>query len=206
LLWLPLPFYAISIAWGGVPLFIPVWWPFSYYNTRYALELLPAIAVCWAAAAWLLMRAHRRRFWQLAVVAGTLLVVAASYASIRYSVPVCLREVRANGGARYAMDGQLAVILRRLPPDASILMYIGDHGGALQRAPVPLRRTINEGSNKLWQAALREPARAADYIIATDGDAVADAVREHPLGLMIVGVVDAPWQRPIRIYRPIQNP
>ena len=206
LLWLPLPFYAVAIAWGGVPLFIPVWWPFSYYNTRYALELLPAIAVCWATAAWVLMRAHRGRFWQFAVVAGTLLVVAASYASIRYSVPVCLREVRANGGARYALDGQLAVILRRLPPDASILMYIGDHGGALQRAPVPLRRTINEGSHKLWVLALQEPARAADYIIATDGDAVSDAVGQHPQGLMIVGVVDAPWQRPIRIYRPIQKP
>jgi len=204
LLWLPLPFYAISIAWGGVPIFIPVWWPFSYYNTRYALQLLPAVALCWAAAAWLLMRAHRSPLWRAAVIAGTLVVVAASYASIRYSVPITLREVRANGGARSAIDAQLATVLRRLPPDASILMYIGDHGGAFQRATIPLRRTIHEGNRDEWKAALQNPAASADYIIAADGDSVSDAVRRHPEGLMIVGVVEAPWQRAVRIYRPIK--
>src|SRR5208283_3621385 len=32
LLWTPLVFYALSIAYGCVPIFIPTWWPFSYYN------------------------------------------------------------------------------------------------------------------------------------------------------------------------------
>ena len=34
LLWLPLPFYAYSIAYGSVPIFIPLWWPHSFYNTQ----------------------------------------------------------------------------------------------------------------------------------------------------------------------------
>ena len=205
LLWLPLPFYAISIAWGGVPIFIPVWWPFSYYNTRYALELLPALAVFWAVAAWVVLRSHRGKYWKCVATAAALVYVAFSYGSIWRTVPICLREVRANGGARYAMDGRLAAILRRLPQDSTVLMYLGDHGGALQRAAIPLKRTINEGNYELWRQAMENPT-AADYVIATDGDQVADAVRSHPEGLMIVGVVDAPWQRPIRIYRPIGNP
>ncbi len=45
LLWLPLAFYALSIAYGSVPIYIPVWYPFSYYNVRYGLELLPVFAV-----------------------------------------------------------------------------------------------------------------------------------------------------------------
>src|SRR5208282_2716338 len=45
LLWAPLPFYALSIAYGSVPLFVPTWWPFSQYNVRYGLQLLPAFAV-----------------------------------------------------------------------------------------------------------------------------------------------------------------
>ena len=45
MLWLPLPFYMLSIAYGGVPIFMPVWWPFSYYNVRYGVELLPGFAV-----------------------------------------------------------------------------------------------------------------------------------------------------------------
>ena len=45
LLWLPLPFYIYSIAYGSVPIFIPQLWPHSYYNARYGMEMLPALAV-----------------------------------------------------------------------------------------------------------------------------------------------------------------
>ena len=44
-LWLPLPFYIYSISYGSVPVFLPVWWPHSWYNTRYGLEMLPAFAL-----------------------------------------------------------------------------------------------------------------------------------------------------------------
>src|SRR5437762_394715 len=45
LLWVALPFYMFSMAYGGVPIFVPEWWPFSFYNVRYGLEMLPALAV-----------------------------------------------------------------------------------------------------------------------------------------------------------------
>ena len=45
LLWLPVPFYAYSVAFGSVPIFLPVWWPHSWYNTRYGMEMLPAFAL-----------------------------------------------------------------------------------------------------------------------------------------------------------------
>ena len=38
-------FYALSIAYSGVPLFLPAWWPFTWYNLRYGLQLLPLFAV-----------------------------------------------------------------------------------------------------------------------------------------------------------------
>ncbi len=50
LLWLPLPFYIYSIAWGHIPMFIPQMYPGSYYNSRYGMELLPAFAICTAVA------------------------------------------------------------------------------------------------------------------------------------------------------------
>ena len=45
LLWLPLPFYVYSIAWGSVPIFIPQVYPHAWYNSRYGMELLPAFAL-----------------------------------------------------------------------------------------------------------------------------------------------------------------
>jgi hypothetical protein len=47
----------------------------------------------------------------------------------------------------------------------------------LQRAGIPLKRTINEGDYYQWPGALRDPAASASLIVAIDGDAVAKAVR-----------------------------
>jgi hypothetical protein len=38
-------FYAYSVAYGSVPIFLPPWWPHSWYNTRYGMEMLPAFAL-----------------------------------------------------------------------------------------------------------------------------------------------------------------
>jgi hypothetical protein len=53
LLWIPLFFYVYSVAYGSVPIFIPQLYPHSYYNARYGMELLPALALfaCIALAA-----------------------------------------------------------------------------------------------------------------------------------------------------------
>ena len=45
LLWVPLAFYVYSVAYGSVPIFIPQLYPHSYYNARYGMELLPALAL-----------------------------------------------------------------------------------------------------------------------------------------------------------------
>jgi len=39
---MPLPFYAYSVAWGSVPIFIPLWWPHScVQHPLTAWEMLP---------------------------------------------------------------------------------------------------------------------------------------------------------------------
>jgi hypothetical protein len=54
LLWVPPAFYVYSVAYGSVPIFIPELYPHSYYNARYGMEMLPALALfaSVAAAAW----------------------------------------------------------------------------------------------------------------------------------------------------------
>ena len=75
LLWTPLPFYALSIAYGSVPIFVPEWWPHSYYNVRYGMELIPIFCVSVAFLASLGKRAMLPGRWQVAfpivVLAGT---------------------------------------------------------------------------------------------------------------------------------------
>ncbi|MGI9101590.1 MAG: hypothetical protein ACR2IF_04010 [Terriglobales bacterium] len=201
LLWFPLPFYAISIAWGDVPIFIPQWWPFSYYNTRYGVQLLPLFAASFGIVLYFALTMRPQRGWRVAVVLVCLAFVGGSYASVWRNVPICLREVRANGGARYALDGRLGSVLAELPPSGTLLIYLGDHGGALQRASIPLRRTINEGDYRVWERALEAPAENADFVIGASNDPVGKAAASHPDGLELLVVLQTPGQQPVRIYR-----
>ena len=191
----PIPFYALSIAYGGVPVFIPNWWPFTHYNTRYGLQLLPALAVAIAVLACLALRttALNSRL-RVASVMVVFAIVAVSYGSIWQS-PICLKEAQVNMRTRNQLQMEVARWIEKLPANSSLLMYVGDHVGALERAAFPLKRTINEGNHRvwkqpadtegLWERALGDPAKYVDYVLAFDGDPVWQAVHDKHLHELI---------------------
>jgi hypothetical protein len=199
LLWIPLPFYAYSVAYGSVPIFIPVWWPFSWYNTRYGMELLPAFALFCG----FLIDAFIR--WQprlrTVVTASTAVLVLLNTASLLHARPLVYREAVANSLTRIPFERAIARALESLPAHARILMYTSSHIGAVQQAGIPLRQTLNEGDYYLWQAALKRPAEAADFVVAIDGDAVAQAVSMHPEDLQLLDVICGRGQGCARVYR-----
>ena len=199
LLWFPLPFYALAVAYGSIPIFLPVWWPFTYYNVRYGLELVPAISVFTAVSAYALALLLGRR--QLIAWIAVVVLVAGSYAAAWRNRPICLREAIANSASRIALDTRLAAALRQLPPRATILMFLGAHAGALQDAGIPLRRTLNETIRGPWEQALAGPAAGTDYLVACDGDPVAQAVAAHPEGLELLVTISVPGQSTARVYR-----
>jgi hypothetical protein len=70
LLWVPLAFYVYSVAYGSVPIFIPQLYPHSYYNSRYGMEMLPALALFACIAAAALERRMARRAIAEGEIAG----------------------------------------------------------------------------------------------------------------------------------------
>src|SRR5256712_12998107 len=110
LLWVPLLFYMFSIAYGGVPIFLPVWWPFSHYTVRYGLDLLPPFALSVPLPAFFLAQLPRNRNVQLLGTIAILAVVLASYASI-WRNPICFREALVNSRTRLALERELAAYL-----------------------------------------------------------------------------------------------
>lgn len=201
LLWSPVLFYALSIAYGSVPIFLPVWWPFSYYNVRYGVELVPAIAVGAGFAVFLVQQRWQQRSTPWLGACGIGLLVFLSYWQAWRAVPICLREVRANGQARLQLDARLASVLSFLPPHSTILAYVGSHSGAFEMAGVPFQRTINEGIYLVWDSSLQHPATAADNIVASDDDPVAAAVAAHPQSLVMIREIEIPGQPRTRVYR-----
>ncbi len=195
LLWVPLPFYMLSIAYSGVPIYLPTWWPFSFYNVRYGLQLLPLFSVSAAVTVYFLLSLAQNKIAKTAVLSAGAIMLGISYASVWRAQPVCFREAWVNSRTRIAFETELASNLKKLRNDSTLLMYLGDHVGALQRAGIPLRRTVNEGNHRpwkspdpegLWERALAKPGVYVDWVVAIDGDPVALAVQKLSLRSMAV--------------------
>jgi hypothetical protein len=198
LLWLPLPFYAYSVAYGSVPIFIPLWRPFSWYNTRYGMEMLPAFALF---GAFLIAVFHvfapRIERW---VAAGLLALLVWNSIVVLRAQPLVFQEAVANSRTRVAFEKALANALLHLPAEGLILMYTSQDAGAVQRADISLHRIVSEEDYLEWEHALEAPAQAAPTVIALDGDPVASAVQRHPQGLTLTEVICSTGQPCARVY------
>jgi hypothetical protein len=198
----------LSIAYGGVPIFLPEWWPFSYYNVRYGLEMLPAFAVFVALTMHFIAGLIRNGTGKALIRIALFFFVAACYGSVWRAQPVCYREAWINSRSRIALEADLAARLKAFPENSTLLMYLGDHVGAVQGAGIPLRRVINEGNHRtwrqpfdpegLWEQALSNPSQHADFVVASEGDPVSTRLpKQH---LILIAQVRVPGQPTATIY------
>ncbi|MGA7340315.1 MAG: hypothetical protein WBX18_06955 [Terracidiphilus sp.] len=205
LLWLPVPFYAYAVAYGSVPIFIPVWWPHSWYNTRYGLEMLPAIALGLGFVSQILIVAVREfkpRWTTLAVGALAALVALNAWQVVR-DRPLVYVEGTKNIGARRPFDQNIPPLLRKLVaarPGGAVLMNTSVYPELVAFTGIPLRQTINESDQYIYRDALAGPAAHAAIVLAFDGDEVDRAVKAHPEGLTAVGRFTARGQPAGTIY------
>ena len=207
LLWVPLPFYVYSVAYGSVPIFIPQLWPHAYYNARYGMEMLPALAVYGALAgeqleSWL--RAQDTafgkigaRFWQPLAM----LLCVLNCIGMMYKVPLVLKEGMVNATTRVAFEHSLANVLITFPADAPVLMSTSAHIGAVQTAGRTLVSMLSENDEVSWEKALADPAHEAAYVIAMKGDPVEAAVAAHPEGLTEMEVICTTGQPCAKVYQ-----
>jgi hypothetical protein len=201
LLWLPLPFYALSIAYGSVPIFMPIWYPHSYYNVRYGLELLPVFAVFIALVAGVIL--ERANGASIKAMTPYVLVgaVAVGYLSAWREAPITLQEAQMNSRGRIPLERALGNCLASLPHPATLWMYESDHVGALQQAGIPLRYVISEWAHPDWEGALIGPPGNADYVVACEGDPVSAALREDRAQLGELLSFGAPGQSRCTVYK-----
>jgi hypothetical protein len=194
LLWIPLPFYALSIAYGSVPVHVYTWWPFATFNQRYGLQLLPMFAVSTGVLAASVLSftfregAPGRHAGKL--VALIFALVIGSYATV-WKEPQCLHEARRNWEIRNPLDSAVERVVSGLPRHSRFLMNLGEHVGVMEQLGIPLRQVVNNENHRpwkrpsdpegLWECALADPARYVDFVIAFDGDLVDQALNRTNL-------------------------
>ena len=210
LLALPVPFYAYSVAYGSVPIFLPVWWPHSYYNLRYGMELLPALALCLGFTAQFCLdavrefkpRAERGR-WMNAVGATLFVLVALNAYQMLRERPLVYVEGTKNIDAHRPYEQEIPPVLRALlatRPGGIVLTITSNDPEVIALAGIPLRQTINESDLEVYRQALEAPAAHAALVLAFDGDEVDQAVRLRPAGLTVYRRFSAPNQPSATLY------
>jgi hypothetical protein len=216
LLWLPVPFYAWSVAYGSVPIFFHNWWPYTLYNTRYGVELLPAIAIGLGCAAQLFVQALRVprvsrvitrviSIRHVAIVAFTVFFVLAALNLVELlrNRAFVYEESTRNLEARLSYDESIPPVLQDLLsvlPRAPLLMDTSAYPEVVAYTGIPLRQTINESDLEVFRAALADPAGHAAIVVCFRGDDIDRAVRAHPQGLAVVAHFNANTQPPATIY------
>ena len=191
LLWFPVPFYSWSVSYGSVPIFLPPWWPHSWYNTRYGMELLPALALGLGFAAHgALATLHRfKPRWSQMAVGALFALVAVNALQMLREHPLTYVEGVKNIEARRAYDELIPPVLRALlaaRPGGIVLMDTSVYPELVAFTGIPLRQTINESDLSIYSDALSAPAEHADLVLAFDGDQIDRAVKAHPEGLRVL--------------------
>jgi 4-amino-4-deoxy-L-arabinose transferase-like glycosyltransferase len=178
---LPVIFYIWSMHSSGTPIFIPTLWPFSWYNTRYAIAVLPLAA--FAAGAIVAILPARARIAAAAMVAA---IPASAWILHRDQPAICWKESEVNSIARRDWTQQAAAYLQEnYRPGSGIIYSFGDLTGALRESGISLRESLHSGNVAEWMLATTRPYAGlrTEWALAFSGDEVATAaLRAHRYG------------------------
>jgi hypothetical protein len=173
LLLVPL-FYVWSVYSSGQTMFVPQLWPFSYYNSRYGIAVLPLAAF---AVGGVVLAIPAR--WRLAAVAIPLTSALAWLIPFSPDHWVCWKESQVNSVTRRAWTHSAAEFLRaNYHPGDMLLISFGDLTGILCEASLPLKESIHEGNGDEWLATVGrlDLYHRPKWAIAQAGDALSRAI------------------------------
>ena len=202
LLLLPGALYVWSMHDGTIPIFMPVLKPFSWYNTRYGMAVLPMFALAAAALVTIVPAKARSSI-------AILIVLAAIAPWLLHPSPsnwITWEESRVNSESRRAWTREAADFLRPLyRPGTGILSSYGMQG-INREMGIPLRESFTGDNGLPFQAAVLRPELFLheEWVVTTGGGEPQSAVNRaarygihYSLEKTIV-VKDAPV---IEIYR-----
>jgi hypothetical protein len=181
---LPPAFYIWSMHSSGTPIFVPTLWPFSWYNTRYAIAVLPLAA--FATGALIAIMPKRARIFMALALAGLPAAEWWIVMKVKHEPAICWKEAEVNSAARRTWTAEAASFLAAsYQSGAGIIYPFGDLTGVLREAGIPLCESTHQGNGPEWLLSVSRPylALRAEWALSFSGDEVSTAVlRAHRYG------------------------
>lgn len=214
LLLVPLVFYIQSMASAAVPIYVPTLFPHTYYNLRYGLEMLPAVALFPS----FMISARLSRARRLIATAAVIAILAIQFAaSVRGGADSIgnVQESLENTPCRVRSEQSLIDLLRNDYKGGIILTANGKHPCVMPTLDIPYRQTLTELNRRYWEMlpsgraawpAGSPPARLT-WILRGEDDPVDRLMNRYPdlfSGFTLVADYRFPKEDRLRVYRKAQ--
>ncbi|HBC72803.1 MAG: Glycosyl transferase family 2 [Candidatus Amesbacteria bacterium GW2011_GWB1_47_19] len=165
----PFVFNVTSLFFGHSVIYLPDLPPYTWFNDRYGVMMLPA-----AALAIGFLAGRKKVFAALALA-----VIVIQFALMYTGNNIITIEDGVRGASGEYLDDAAAWIQNHAP-EGLILVAASSNDALLFRSGLPLRRFITEGVRRYWDVALAEPSAYAAYVISHRGDIVDNHLRQNP--------------------------
>jgi len=198
-----LPFYLHALAHAAIPLYVPTLFPRTYYNLRYGLEMLPAVALL---PSFLLSSQMTRglRGGLLAIFVGVLGFQAVSMTSGGVRELGVVKEGILNTPCQSKRQQAIISFLRANYDGRRVLVAVGKWPCVMPEAGINYRNTLSDANRKYWRKLPSEPEKWVEWIIRGDGDAVDELMRAYPQSFRDYDLVEHgeyPGEGSVWIYR-----
>ncbi len=175
----PFIFYVQSMAGAAIPIYVPTLFPVTYYNLRYGIEMLPAVALF---PSFLISSrlSGRARVGFLIVILGILAAQAVSMFSAGAREMPVVKESILNTPCRTPRAQAVTAFMREHYDGGRILMGSGKWPCLMRDMDIPYRQTVSDANQTIWKDIPKNPKAWVTWILRGEGDPVDEMMHAYP--------------------------
>jgi hypothetical protein len=186
---IPLPFYIQAMAHAAIPLYVPTLFPYAYYNLRYGVEMIAAVALFPS----FIFSPRLGRGLRVTLLIIFLAVLGRQFAQATAAgireLPV-VKEGILNTPCRAQRQRAIIDFLRRNYDGKCILVAVGKWPCVMPEADIYFCNTFTNLTRQYWPRMKTEPQKWVEWIIRGDGDAIDSLMQAYPQAFTNYKVVD----------------
>ncbi|HLY63620.1 MAG TPA: glycosyltransferase family 39 protein [Terriglobia bacterium] len=175
----PFVFYVQSMAHSAVPIYVPTLFPFTYYNLRYGIEMLPAITL-FPSFVLSSRLSQRSRKVLLSVFLGLLIFQSIDLVSNGVTNLAVVQESIQNNPCRSKRQQALVTYFRDHYDGKTIMVASGKWPCLMPTLGIPFVKTLSEPNVKSWNQLSRSIPQEVEWIIRGEDDSVDELMRAFP--------------------------
>jgi hypothetical protein len=174
-----LPFYIQAMASAAVALYVPGYSPYSYYNLRYGIEMLPAIALLSSFVISPIL-SRNVRSGLLAAFFGVIgLQNACMVVGGARRLPI-VKEAILNTPCKTNADEAIAAFFKTHYDGQRILMQTGEWPCVAPTLDIPYHNILSGDNHSYWRKLPQGAQKFVEWIVSGEGDPVDILMRAYP--------------------------